>query len=322
MVHKSSTRTKRSSKNVSKENSRASLLNAVESYLNYHCHSGSHTERAKRLDLDSFIKFLTKYCAYSKPEKLKLKDWDENSVKRFVSSCKQKGEAPSTVARRLATLKHFGKTISKGSTSFSDPGQKIKTPRIEKPKPLNLNSSEIRAIRSLAKKTLKKKSNFKTLRNFILFELLTSTGLRVEEVRKLKLVQLDSNLEWLIKVKNKSGGYRNIKIPKRLSKLLKEYLAARNKKLKSLWGRIKKKDDRKLPLFISIYGAKLDRPETLIMGEKSIWRAINEFSANTPLNPYLLRHSFAAKLAKSSRKIETVAKSLGHSDPRVTRRYY
>jgi site-specific recombinase XerD len=58
-----------------------------------------------------------------------------------------------------------------------------------------------------------------------------------------------------------------------------------------------------------------------LMGAKSIWRAINELSAETQLHPHLLRHSYALDLLDSSNDVRLVAQALGHSDVRITMRY-
>src|SRR5262245_61795788 len=90
----------------------ASLLTVVESYVRYYAAGSSHTARAKRLDLDKFLSFLCEYNCISKLEKLKVKDWDYSSVQRFVDGMLKKGESPATVARRLATIKHMGRTLA------------------------------------------------------------------------------------------------------------------------------------------------------------------------------------------------------------------
>ena len=72
-------------------------MSVVESYLRYYAAGNGHTARAKRLDLQHFITFLTELHALSKPEKLKVSHWDYSSVQRFIDSSHTQGESPATV---------------------------------------------------------------------------------------------------------------------------------------------------------------------------------------------------------------------------------
>ena len=75
------------------------------------------------------------------------------------------------------------------------------------------------------------------------------------------------------------------------------------------------------PVFISSYNCTPGQADSFMMGAKSIWRAINEMSAEIHLHPHLLRHSYALELLDSSRDVRLVAQALGHSDVRITMRY-
>ena len=60
-------------------------------------------------------------------------------------------------------------------------------------------------------------------------------------------------------------------------------------------------------------------PEALPSG--LVFDKENELSANMPLHPHLLRHSYALELLESSNDVRLVAQALGHSDVRITMRY-
>jgi integrase/recombinase XerC len=299
----------------------SALVHIVDSYVRYYAQGRDHTARAKKLDLDHFLNFLAEFKGYSKPEKLRVSDWDFSSVQRFVDDSLDKGEAPTTVARRLATVKHMGRTLSEKIAGFVNPAREVKTPAVRTGKPKALSKREISDVRKRAKNRLGEKSSFIRLRNQTIFDFLIDTGLRAEEVRALKLSQLDEDLEWIKNVRTKGRRYRNVYITSDMRPKLEIYLEARKEKLKEYYQKLTKTQSRSLPLFISTYNAVPDKPESFLMGAKTLWRAINELSADTHLHPHLLRHSYAMDLLKSSKDVRLVAQALGHSDVRITMRY-
>lgn len=299
----------------------ASLLNTVQSYIRYYAVGSNHTSRAKRLDLDHFLDFLADFKGYSSSKKLKVSDWDYSSVQRFVDSCLQRGEAPATAARRLATIKHMGRTLAEKVPGFINPAKEVKTPKIVLGQPKALNQNQVKQVKKSAKDRVSERESFTRLRNRALFNFLIDTGLRADEVRLLRYAQLDESLEWVRNVRTKGRRYRNVYITSDMRPQLQDYLAARQQKLESYYKKLSAKANRNLPLFISVYNATPDDPESFLMGAKSIWRAINELSSDTHLHPHLLRHSYAMDLLKSSSDIRLVAQALGHSDVRITMRY-
>lgn len=299
----------------------ASLRKTVESYAHYYASGSGHTARAKRLDLAHFLRFLTEYRSVSKTEKLRVRDWDFSSVQRFVDDCLAKGESPATVARRLATVKHMGRTLAEKVAGFVNPAREVKSPRINQPKPKALSSQEIRKIQSKAQLRKEQKSSFIRIRNRMIFDFMIDTGLRADEVRLLKFSQLDEKLEWIKNVRTKGRRYRNVYITSAIRDRLAEYLLNRETELRRFYAKLPRTENKSLPLFVSSYNAIPGKPETFFMGAKTLWRAVNELSAETKLHPHLLRHSYALDLLDESNDIRLVSQALGHSDVRTTMRY-
>ena len=297
------------------------FLSVVDSYIRYYASGSSHTSRAKRLDLDKFTTYLTKFHALSKANKLKVKHWDFSSVQRFVEDSLSRGEAPSTVARRLATIKHMGRTLSDKVKDFINPAREVKPPKIKPPRPKAISEKEVEKVRKVANRRIGDKESFIRQRNQTLFEFMLDTGLRADEVRLLKLSQIDDKLEWIENVRTKGKRFRNVYITSEVRPKLAMYLEARDKKLKQFYQKLTPAKNKVLPVFISTYGAEAGKPETFMMGSKTIWRAINELTAETQLHPHLLRHSYAIDLLESTGDVRLVAQALGHSDVRITMRY-
>jgi len=298
-----------------------SLLQVVESYIRYYASGSGHTARAKRLDLHHFITFLSRLHGVSKPEKLRLDHWDYSAVRRFVEELLERGESPATVSRRLATIKHMGRTLAERTPGFVNPAREVKAPRSDMPLPKALSHQKIERVREKAIERQNEKNSFIRLRNRTIFNLLVDTGLRADEIRLLKYGQLDENLEWLESVRTKGKRYRNVYITSSMRQELAEYLKGREETLLRFYQKLTRTENRALPLFISTYGAVPGKPETFIMGAKTLWRAIQELSPGDHLHPHLLRHSFALDLLDDSNDIRLVSQALGHSDVRITMRY-
>jgi integrase/recombinase XerC len=298
-----------------------SLTQVIESYLRYYAAGDGHTARAKRLDLKHFITFLAHLHGFAKAEKLRVAHWDYSAVKQFIEQCLAKGEAPATVSRRLATLKHMGRTLAERMPGFVNPAREVKAPRADNPVPKALSRREVESVRTRAVARTREKNSFIRIRNTTLFNLLLDTGLRADEVRLLKFGQLDPSLEWLEGVRTKGRRFRNVYITSEMRKELAEYIKVREETLLKFYQKLSRGDNRALPLFVSTYSAVPGKPETFIMGAKTLWRAVNELSASVHLHPHLLRHSFALDLLEDSSDIRLVSQALGHSDVRITMRY-
>lgn len=298
-----------------------SLQSALDSYVRYYASGSTHTARAKRLDLNHFLIFLKDFKGYSNKTKLLLSDWDFSSMQHFMDACLSKGEAPATVARRLATLKHMGRTLAEKIRGFVNPTKEIKPPKPRALRPQALTKREIRSIQKLANERMQEKHSFIRFRNRTVFNFLIDTGLRADEVRLLRISQIDEALEWIKNVRTKGRRYRNVYITSAMRPELLEYLKARTEELKRFFPNLNKQQDRALPLFISTYGASPLKPDSFLMGTKTLWRAVRELSSAKPLHPHLLRHSYALDLLDNSNDVRLVAQALGHSDVRTTMRY-
>jgi len=298
-----------------------SLASVVREYLRLYAEGVNHTARAKQLDADKFLEFLRRYKRAEKIEALEVKDWSFSSTQRFVDDCLKLGEAPATVARRLATLKHMGRILAERLPGFINPAREVKPPRQQASRPKSISSQEISQIKDKALSATQEKPSFIALRNQTLLNVLLDTGLRADEIRTLKMSQLDDSLEWIKQVRTKGRRFRDVYITSTMRDSLRSYLLARKNELARCFPSLSSALDAKLPLFISLYKASPANPKSFEMGAKTIWRAIRSCSVSTKLHPHLLRHTYATELLEDSRDIRLVAQALGHSDVRVTMRY-
>ena len=297
------------------------LVELIDSYVEFYATASGHTARAKKLDLYHFLRFLCDYRKKKNQSALLVKDWDYSAVQAFVEESLKVGEAPATVTRRLATLKHMGRTLSEKFSGFINPARDVKPPKTAALKPKSLSKDEIEVIRTHAQEKIKSKPSFTVQRNFTIFNFLLDTGLRAEEIRLLKGSQIRDDLSWIEGVRTKGRKFRNVYITSKVRDELKSYLELREKQLKKLYPAITAKILKEHPLFISTHNAVPGRPQSFYLDPKTIWRAVRGYSQGTKLHPHLLRHSFALDLLEDSNDIRLVAQALGHSDVRITMRY-
>jgi site-specific recombinase XerD len=307
-----------------------SLKKVVENYVRYYAMGPGHTARAKRYDLEYFLRFLA-----GSPEgvdDLTVSEWTMQKTKDFVDARITLGESPATVARRLATIKHFGRTLAERLPGYINPAREVKSPNHILPRPRGLNSEEIAFLRAAAlAESVRKNMRFSAVRNRFLLELLLATGLRADEVRLLVHSQISDDLRWLKNVKTKGKRFRNVYLDTEIRLLLEEYLLSRELHLKAQF-----QDETSLPfhprvsLLVSTYRARTSAPESFAMSPKSIWGAISQLGtiasalstgSNIHIHPHRLRHTFAHGLLDASNDIRLVAQALGHSDVRTTMRY-
>ncbi|HQH28385.1 MAG TPA: tyrosine-type recombinase/integrase [Oligoflexia bacterium] len=309
-----------------------SLQQMIESYVRYYAAGEGHTARAKRYDLRHFLEFLVPACGAL--SEIQVFHWTSQATKDFVDYRLSLGEAPATVARRLATIKHFGRTLAERVPGYINPAREVKTPVIHQGRPQGLSAEEIELLREAAAEEQKrKKHSFLSVRNAFLLELLLSTGLRADEVRLLLVSQISEDRSWLKNVKTKGRKFRNVYLDTQIRQKLNLYLDAREDELRKKfpgYEKLSSAERVKIPVFISLYDANLLRPASFGLAPKTIWRVIAAFGARARaastasmpnLHPHVLRHTFAHGLLDTSKDVRLVAQALGHSDVRITMRY-
>ena len=300
--------------------SKVTLRAVVDSYLEFYAASSSHTARAKRLDLEALLAFMANLNRCT-ADKVALTQWSYSSVQRFIEHCLNKNESPATVSRRLATLKHMGRALAEKVPGFINPARDVKAPKVQTVKPKALSAQEIKRVRTAAKNRYDEKPSFIRARNLALLELLLETGLRADEIRLLKIGQLDESFKWIQQVRTKGRRFRNVYIPSSVRTALKIYLKQREHELKRFFPALTVAQNKKLPLFLSSYKCDSKDLETFVMSPKTLWRAVSQMTKELKLHPHLLRHSFAVDFLESSKDIRLVSQALGHSDVRITMRY-
>lgn len=209
-------------------------------------------------------------------------DVAKEDVKRYLAHMVSQKRAPRSVnLARAALLFYYNVVLER---NFAN----IKVPKIKASLPTVLTKEEVARLIAAART---RKSRF-------IIKLLYSSGMRVSELVRLKVedVELSSNVAW---VRSGKGGKDRMVI---LSRELKDELS------------------RKKPGFFVLTGRS---------GGSMSERTVQNILANTArrarivkhVTPHTLRHSFATHLLEAGNDIRVIQELLGHANLQTTQIY-
>lgn len=256
-------------------------------------------------DVEKYIKFIQKYHSVKY-----IETTTKENIDLYLLSEKKKSMATKTLARKISSIKSFYKFLYLEKIINEDISSLIKAPKIEKTLPEVLTKEEVQAIlryygENLADKNIIKKSLY--YRNYVLLNLMYSTGLRVSECSSLKIKDIHLNQSYLITL-GKGNKERMLPIDSHTISLLRMYIVSYRTNL------IKVPTDY---LFLNYQGTALSR--------KAIWEMIKEvqkeLNIEKNITPHTLRHSFATHLLTSGMDLRFVQELLGHEDIKTTQIY-
>jgi len=148
------------------------------------------------------------------------------------------------------------------------------------------------------------------VRDYAVYALMYKLGLRVGEVHKLNLENIDFN-EKKITVLGKGNKRRSLHLDHEMTAILTQWIAVRKQFLNY---------DISNALFISKKGNRL----AIRTIEDNFKKIIEKLNINVPFNVtcHTLRHSFASHLNDEDVDILVIQDLLGHATPRTTADYY
>jgi len=251
----------------------------------------------------AYSKDLKKYTKHLKREGLSdPRDVTRKNITDFLFFLRKK-ISPISIARVLSAIKSFHKFLLREKISAQDPSDLIETPKLEKKIPNFLTIDEVNEI--LKAPNLKKTQG---IRERAILELMYATGLRVSELVKLKVSDLNIDVGF-IKCKGKGSKERIVPLGGVASRFLQKYLQeARNKLL-----------GKKITpyIFLAQGGRAISR--------QSVWKMMKAMAKicriKKKVSPHTLRHSFATHLLERGANLRSVQEMLGHSSITTTQIY-
>ena len=255
-----------------------------------------HTIAAYACDLNKFQDYLLQK-GIEDFTKVQMRE-----IEGFIHWLTQKKLSPRSRARVLATIKTFFRFLILSQRLETSPAVLIETPRFSKKLPQVLSLEEVERLLKQPDTT-----HPRGLRDKAMLELLYATGLRVSELVRLKLNQLNLEVGY-ISVIGKGAKERLVPVGRQAQQALSQYLKHGRSAL------LKKPSSY---LFVGYRGRPLTR--------QGFWEIIKKYAIksgiNKPISPHTLRHSFATHILERGADLRSVQTMLGHSSITTTQIY-
>ena len=224
-------------------------------------------------------------------------------LRRYLDSLYQGGLSSRSVARHVATLRNFCSFLVREGVLASDPSEHLRTPKQWQAIPKFLNLEQIEKL--IGAPDISRPTG---LRDRAMLELLYATGLRVSELCRVGLGDL--NLEMgVVRTTGKGNKQRLVPVGKEAIGAVREYLESGRGLL------LKRRASRYL--FVTARGGCLTR--------QAFWKLLGGYGRRAGifhgLTPHVLRHSFATHLLDGGADLRSVQVMLGHADISTTQIY-
>src|SRR6201989_2828634 len=163
------------------------LLTQFLEHLRYERNVSPHTLRNYQSDLEQFYEHISQLDPRSgKRSEPALNQIDHLTIREWLASLHAAQKSKSSVARKLAALRTFFQFLVREGMLELNPAKLVSTPRLEKKLPVHLSVEDaIRFIETPDTETDLGK------RDRAILELLYGTGVRVSELTKLDLADID-----------------------------------------------------------------------------------------------------------------------------------
>lgn len=261
-------------------------------YLKIEKNASEHTIINYSVDLRDFGQFLGD---------TKLETVNYLVLRRYLASMRGRNYSKRTIARKLASLRSFFRFLYREGYIKTNPASNVATPKLEKRLPLFLDTSEVvKLIEAPDEKDLT------GLRDRAILETLYSTGIRVGELVRLNLDNIDF-ISGVVKVFGKGKKERLTPVGDKALRAIRNYLNKRGQ------GKL----TGKKAVFLNKNGSRLtDRSVRRVVG-----KYVKRVSLREGISPHTLRHSFATHLLNRGADLRSVQELLGHMNLSTTQIY-
>ena len=232
-----------------------------------------------------------------------LEEVNYSLIRSWIVELSDAKIAATSINRKMASLKSFYKFLLKTKQIDTNPFVKHKSLKTPKQVQIPFSEKEIKTLFELHFL----ETDFDSIRNRLVVELLYATGMRRAELINLELHAIDFYNN-TIKVLGKRNKERIIPLLASTSEVIKLYLTKR-----------KELDNINAPekLILSKKGNKIS--------ETFVYRLINDYfstiSEKVKRSPHVLRHSFATHLLNNGADLNSVKELLGHASLSSTQIY-
>ena len=268
-------------------------------YLKVERNSSELTIKSYREDLT----ILNDWFAETNGRSPVLKSITPRDLRSYVAALHDAGYAPTSISRRLASLRSFFKFAQREGLVDSNPAKPLRNPRRQRKLPHFLTGDEIGKLLGAPPK-----NTSSGIRDAAILETLYSAGLRVSELVGINLNDLDLE-DGLVRVRGKGKKERLAPLGSYAVKAIERWLKKREP--------TKQNQARDGAVFLNKFGNRLTT--------RSVGRMLEKYLKQTGLDlrtsPHTLRDSFATHLLNGGADIRSVQELLGHKSLVTTQIY-
>jgi len=219
---------------------------------------------------------------------------------KFLSLLQSHRYAQTSITRALIAIKVLFRYLKKEKVITKNIAFYLESPKLWQVLPSVLSCREVDLL--LEQPDVQTDQG---LRDKAILEILYACGLRVSELCRLKLYDVD---DYIVRVYGKGGKERTVPIGRQALNAIDQYLI----KCRPDMG-----DDAEQPLFSGQRGKPINRVQ--------VWKMIKQYAKQAGIqkniSPHTLRHSFATHLLDNGADLRVIQELLGHGAISSTDRY-
>ncbi|MGM0612818.1 MAG: tyrosine-type recombinase/integrase [Bacteroidota bacterium] len=278
------------------------LITEFLAYIKHERRYSEHTIKAYGRDLHEYADYIQQ--SYGK---ITLESHTHLIIRSWLSYLLAQGLQAKTVSRKMSSLKSFFKYCLQNEYISHNPTSKLKPLKIPQRLPVFVQEKEMQKLFTEADF----KDNFFGIRDYTILNLLYNTGMRVSELVKLKVQDINTGNRSL-KVLGKRNKERIIPVNDYMMNTLKTYLQERDQFLLD-----KNVHPSENWLFLSSQGKK-PYPKLIYSIVK---KYLEQVSTIDKKSPHVLRHTFATHLLSHGADLNAIKELLGHANLAATQVY-
>ena len=267
-------------------------------YLQFEKRLSQNTLKAYENDLEQFSDFIQSNFPESNTETSNY-----NVIRSWVISLVDNGIGPTSVNRKIASLRTYFKFLQSRGVITKDPMAKINALKTSRKLPSFVKEKDMNHLLD----NVGFDDTHEGQRDKLILELFYATGIRLSELITLKENQIDLRNQ-TIKVLGKRNKERIIPFSKSIVQTIEDYSLRKKKE-------IDVKDHG--CLFVTNQG-ECCYP---MMIYRTVKKYLSMHTTSEKINPHVLRHTYATHLLNKGAEINAVKDLLGHSSLAATQVY-
>lgn len=299
-----------------------SYIEEFGTYLAHERNFSHHTLTSYLGDLAQFQEFVVRMerCLVPGAEtpQIDIQRLDHIVIQAFLGYLYSQRKKKSTIARKIATLKSFFNFLQKKGYLKQNPARGITAPKLPHYLPPTPHVEEMEHLFQQVEGI-----DVLSVRDLAILETLYATGIRVEELVKLQLDDLDVPTR-SIKIQGKGKKERMVILGEPAAKALKHYLSKRDELAnQNQWRKASKSShvQSESPVVKAVFLNYKGLP----LSDRSVRRIVKKYVVKGQLDhqisPHAFRHAFASHLLNAGADLRIIQELLGHESLSTTQRY-